>query len=159
MSAKHTRHKRLKLIISKVDEFCTSSDENKTDVLFFMLKDHLRDVSDPRWKVIENLWFNGNSDSCLSAEQCLAIRVDLLQSKGQYRAQYDFLVQNNVCVFQPPSKVDSCEKCFMPSASEFRLVDKDGNVLHSNVPNFCQNQLVLQILFAHSSLSWHLRIV
>jgi hypothetical protein len=51
-----------------------------------MLKDHLRDVSDPRWKLIENLWFNGIYDLCLSPKQCVIIRVDLLQSKGQYRA-------------------------------------------------------------------------
>lgn len=129
VSAKHTRHKRLKPIISQVNEFCSTADENKTDALFFMLKDHLRDVNDPRWK-LENLWMNENCNSSLSPEQCLAIRVDLLQSKGQYRAQYDFLLQNNACVFQAPSKLDICEKSFMPPASE-------GNVLVNNVPNSC----------------------
>lgn len=97
VSAKHTRHKRLKTIISQVNEFCQMQDENKSDVLFFMLKDHLKDINDPRWKQIENLWL-GN-DNILSPEQCLAIRVVLLQSKGQYRSQYEFLSQNNVHVF------------------------------------------------------------
>lgn len=112
VSAKHTRHKRLKPIISRVNEFCQMQDENKSDVLFFMLKDHLKDINDPRWKQIENLWL-GN-DNTLSPEQCLAIRVDLLQSKGQYRSKYDFFSQNNVHVFQAPSKMETCENLFLP---------------------------------------------
>lgn len=112
VSAKHTRHKRLKPIISRVNEFCQMQDENKSDVLFFMLKDHLKDINDPRWKQIENLWL-GN-DNTLSPEQCLAIRVDLLQSKGQYRSKYDFFSQNNVHVFKAPSKMETCENLFLP---------------------------------------------
>ena len=91
-----------------------------------MLKDHLKESNDPSWKQVESLWLGNNST--LSPEQCLTLRVDLLQSKGQYRSQYDFLFQNNVHVFQAPSKMDSCENLSMPSASLFQIIDNDGNV-------------------------------
>ena len=139
VSAKHTRHRRLKPIISQVNEFCNAQEENKSDVLFFMLKDHLKEINDPRWKQVESLWLGNNST--LSPEQCLALRVDLLQSKGQYRSQYDFLSQNNVHVFQAPSKMESCENLFMPSASIFQIIDNDGNVLLQNSENPCTEPL------------------
>ena len=50
VSAKHTRHRRLKPIISQVNEFCNEQEGNVCDVLFFMLKDHLKEINDPSWK-------------------------------------------------------------------------------------------------------------
>ena len=126
VSAKHTRHRRLKPIISQVNECCHAQEENKSDVLFFMLKGHLKEINDPRCKQVESLWSGNNST--LSPKQCLALRVDLLQSKGQYRSQYDFLSQNNEHVFQAPSKMENCENFFMPSASFFQIIDNDDNV-------------------------------
>lgn len=54
----HKRHKRLKPIYTKVNDFCTTSVENETDVLFFMLRDRLHNINDLHWKPVENLWLN-----------------------------------------------------------------------------------------------------
>lgn len=59
--------------------------ENTADVLFSLLKHHLKDSNDPRWKDIDMLW-RGSKDA-MSVEQCLSLRVSLLQSKSQYRKQ------------------------------------------------------------------------
>lgn len=64
--------------------------KTKQMFLFFMLRDRLHNINDLHWKPVENLWLNDNFDSSLSPEQCIAIRIDLLQSKGQYRPQCDF---------------------------------------------------------------------
>ena len=78
MSAKHARHKRLKPISSDIDTFCSEHNETRSDVLFFLLKDTLKSQGDNRWKDVENLW-SGQTQNTLTAEQCLALRVDLLQ--------------------------------------------------------------------------------
>lgn len=48
VSAKHTRLKRLKPITSQMNEFCQMQDDNKSDVLLFMLKNHFKDINVPR---------------------------------------------------------------------------------------------------------------
>lgn len=83
-----------------MNEFCAAEGEDKTDVLFSLLKKHLKDSNDPRWKDIYMLW-RGSPDA-MSVEQCLALGVSLLQSKSQYRKQYDFLRLNNVMYFNLP---------------------------------------------------------
>lgn len=66
------------------------------------------------------MWL-GN-DNILCPEQCLAIRVDLLQRKGQYRSPYEFLSQNNVHVLQAPGKMESCENLFLSSAAVYQIM-------------------------------------
>ena len=69
------------------------------------------------------LW-RGSTD-VMSVEQCLALRVSLLQSKSQYRKQYDFLRLNNVHVFQSPSQLDNTESHFLPGYVEYSIVGDD----------------------------------
>jgi len=88
--------------------------------LFALLKTQLKDSNDPRWKDVDMLW-RGSSD-VLSPEQCLALRVSLLQSKGQYKSQYDFLKTNNVHVFQCPTQLDKTETNFLPGAVEYSII-------------------------------------
>jgi hypothetical protein len=54
---------------------CAAEGEDKTDVLFSLLKNHLEDSNDPCWKDIDMLW-RGSTD-VMSVEQCLALRVSL----------------------------------------------------------------------------------
>ena len=143
VSAKHTRHRRLKPIISQVNECCHAQRKISMMFCFFMLKGHLKEINDPRCKQVESLWSGNNST--LSQEQCLAIRVDLLQSKGQYRSHYDFISQNNVYVFQAPSKMESCENLSMPFSSIFQIIGNYGNVLLQNLNNPCTVPLTLNV--------------
>lgn len=91
------------------------------------------------------MWL-GN-DNTLSPEQCFPTRVDLLQSKRQYRSQYEFLSQNNVHDFQAPRKMESCEKNFLPSAAVYQIINNDGNVLFKNSHNPCTDPMNINECF------------
>ena len=129
LSSKHLRHVRLKKIIGDVNDYCTVNNESKTDVLYFMLRDHLKQIGDSRFKDIDSSWKEASNE--MSADQCLAMRIDLLQSKGHYNRQYLFLKQNNIDVFQPPSAVEVAEKHFLPNAVTFQLLSDEGQVVLS----------------------------
>ena len=68
-----------------------------------MLRLEVRKTGDNQTaKEIENLWKPDRKTS-LTVEQCLALRVDNLMTKGQYRQQYGFFEQNlDKNVLQPP---------------------------------------------------------
>ena len=82
-----------------------------------MLQQHLEDKSDKRGDMLNELW-RGKTSSLLTPDQCLAVRVDTLQSKANYKATYDFLGEQ-LCfnVYQPPSVVSNCEFKYMPASS------------------------------------------
>ena len=79
------------------------------------------------------LW-RGSTD-VMSVEQCLALRVSLLQSKSQYRKQYDFLRLNNVHVFQSPNQLDNTESHFLPGYVEYSIVGDDFCLNKYKVPS------------------------
>lgn len=86
-----------------------------------MLSDHLSDINDPRSKVIDSVWRSERSIS-LTAHECLALRIDTLQSKTQYRSQYEFLKQkSNFNPFQPPHTLDSIECQYMSASARYSL--------------------------------------
>ena len=100
LSKQYVKQPRLLSLLEKTDEFCTTRKENKTDVLFFMLRQNLEDSNDSRARDIDNLW-QGKTRS-LSPEQCLALRIDTLQSKENYKSQYYFLKEKGCSTFSPP---------------------------------------------------------
>ena len=89
-----------------------------------MLKDFLKKKNDPRFHAVHALW-TGESN-IMSVEQCLAMRIDLLQSRGFYSKQYQYFVQNNIHVLSPPSAVESVEAAFLPNSVSFDIInDRD----------------------------------
>ncbi|KAK3100740.1 hypothetical protein FSP39_024522 [Pinctada imbricata] len=129
---KYVKQYRLKSILADVSKFCSEHKENKTDVLFFMLRQHLEDVNDNRAPSIDSLWA-GNIDN-LSPSQCLALRVDTLQSKGNYRAQYYFLKEKGCHIFCSPHQLDMVEKEFLPQSVRFTVESEffgHGDLYHT----------------------------
>lgn len=58
--------------------------------------------------------------------------------------------QNNVHVFQAPSKMESCENLFLPSADVYQIINNDENVLFENSPNPCKDPLSINECFMQS---------
>ena len=126
------RKHRLKPFYNSLESLCDEHFENKKDVLFFMLRSELHKSGDTKKvKALENLWVDQNDKvSYLSEEQSLAIRVDTLLTKGQYKkvyAMFDEKLETNV--LQPPSRLDNKEKEFLPGSTEFQILDQQGNLL------------------------------
>lgn len=103
ISRQYAKPRRLLPMFSMLDEFC---DE---DVLFSMLATTLYDNGKKELaNKIEYLWVQ-QTDYILTADECLASRVDLLQTKNQYREQFDYLNSKGQYVFKPPNQLDSVE--------------------------------------------------
>lgn len=86
-------------MFSMLDEFCDLNNENTDDVLFSMLATTLYDNGKKELaNKIEYLWVQ-RTDYILTADECLASRVDLLQTKNQYGEQFDFLNSKGQYVF------------------------------------------------------------
>ena len=122
---------RLKDFFDFFETKCAENHENKTDVLFFMLRNELwnsgqKDAANE----IQNIWTNKNETS-LTVDQSLAMRVDLLMTKSQYRKQYGLFEQNLANnVLKPPSQLDEAEKHYLPGSTEFQITDVNGSILH-----------------------------
>ena len=130
-SAKYLKQKRLKKINDLVTDFCTSNAEDKGDVLFFSLQQHLKDCNDSRHNDINYIWKNCSSK--LTPSQCLALRIDTLQSKMQYKAQYNFLKKNVCNPLQSPSVVDEVELLYAPTSTRYSIegVEYAENYYHT----------------------------
>ena len=77
-----------------------------------MLRRNLEDSNDSSARDIDNLW-QGKTRS-LSPEQGLALRIDTLQSKENYKSQYYFLKGKGCSTFSPPGEIDKLEKTILP---------------------------------------------
>lgn len=109
ISRQYAKRRRLLPMFSMLDEFCDLNNENTEDVLFSMLATTLYDNGKKELaNKIEYLWVQ-QTDYILTADECLASRVDLLQTKNQYREQFDYLNSKGQYVFKPPNQVDSVE--------------------------------------------------
>jgi len=127
ISRQYTKRGRLASMFSMLNEFCDSNNENAEDVLFSMLATMLHDNSKKELaKKIQYLW-EQQKDYVLTADERLASKIDLLQTKTQYRKQYDFLNSKGQCVFKTPNQVDNVEKTYLPSHVTYELLD--GNKL------------------------------
>ncbi|XP_070545557.1 V(D)J recombination-activating protein 1-like [Ptychodera flava] len=120
----YCKQKRLKPCYDFLNEFCAANVESKEDVLFFLLRSHLFDSSDrERAKLIDDIW--SNMQSTMNVHECLTYRVDNLQTKNQYKAQYDKLKDKTIGVLLPPSQLDECEKRYMPGTTRYAIVGED----------------------------------
>ena len=132
----YVKQTRLVSLLETTDDFCKTHKEDKSDVLFFMLRQHLEDNNDNRARDIDNIW-QGKSKS-LSPEQCLALRIDTLQSKENYKSQYYFLKEKGCDTFTPPGEIDRLEKTFLPQNVRF-CIESDfyghGDVYHTPAKN------------------------
>lgn len=116
---RYLKQTRLKEALDSFSAFCNSHHENKTDVLFFMLHQNLLDNNDDRRHIIESLW-KGQSWQ-LNPNQCLAMRIEILQSKLQYKAQYNLLKQMSHNPLQPPNALDAVEVLYTPPSARYSI--------------------------------------
>ena len=116
---RYLKQTRLKEALDSFSAFCNSHHENKTDVLFFMLHQNLLDNNDDRRHIIESLW-KGQSWQ-LNPNQCLAMRIEILQSKLQYKAQYNLLKQMSHDPLQPPNALDAVEVLYTPPSARYSI--------------------------------------
>ena len=97
-----------------------------------------------RAKKAYKLW--ENKPSGLTPAECLAIRVETLQSKYQYKEQYDILKSKGGTLFSSPFVLDYTEKTFMPGFSEYTL-EKHGNIILQHSQSI-SHQLMYLIVFS-----------
>lgn len=117
----YARSFRLKHIICELDKFCEERHEVKVDVLYFLLMDELTRLGQhDKAGTVRQLTCNVLTN-VMSADEALAMRIDLLQSKSQYRKQYDLLKTKGDSTFAPPSQVESKEKDYMPSSCTYEV--------------------------------------
>jgi hypothetical protein len=131
-SNKYLKQRRLKGLNDLVTTFCQTNKEDKGDALFFMLQQHLKDSNDVRFNDINDIW--KSTDSKLTSSQCLALRVDTLQSKTQYKAQYNFLKKNVCNPLQPPSVIDDVELLYTPSSMRYSIEGFDFTENYYHTP-------------------------
>lgn len=109
-----------------MSDFCETNTENAEDVLFSMLSNTLKDNGKPELaKKVQHLW-TARADNVLSVDECLAIRIDLLQTKNRYKKQYDFLNDKGQFVYKPLTSLDQVEKTYLPSWVKNLIKDSNG---------------------------------
>nr|AJO68011.1 RAG1L [Branchiostoma belcheri] len=131
----HVKHKRLKPLIEHIDEYCNEKDENKGDVLFFLLRSHLYDTGNRSMaEQIDTLW-HGESLSCMTPEECLGMRLDMLMTKNQYSKEYNILKERGFSTLCPPKQLDAIEKTLMPGTARYSIegMDYSEHYFHSPV--------------------------
>lgn len=136
VTAKYIRQDRLKPLIAHIDKFCEVQKEDKTEVLFFLLVQSLRDTGDRvREGLVTDIWFHrDSSNTSLTEEECLAKRILLKQTKDQYRKEYSYYKEKlNKCVLKPPCLLDRLEKTFFPENLEYWVTEGDGgHIIHQH---------------------------
>ena len=134
VNVQNCKRQRLKPFFDFMEFTCKERHESKVDILFFMLRNELRNLNDRRADTIDKIWKEEGQYS-LNADQSLSLRVDTLITKGQYKSLYDIFQQNLVTnVLETPNKVTNTEKGFLPGATEYKILDKTGLVLHHHLP-------------------------
>ena len=99
----YAKSRRLSSVLQHINTFCQRRKEDRGDLLFFVLREHLRENCDPRYKEVDKIW-EGHPGQ-MTVEDCLAFRVSNLQRESNYRNQYDFLEFKQHHVFQAPNYV------------------------------------------------------
>ena len=121
----YRRRYRLKDFLPKVstdiDDFCTETMEDKTDVFFSILINHLDEIDDDRRDLVDKIW-KGRDFRKLSVDQCLALRVDCLQSKRHYIRQYKFFHNfQSENPYHPISALNKKELEYMPGNVRYSI--------------------------------------
>ena len=122
----YAKSRRLSSVLQHINTFCQRRKEDKGDLLFFVLREHLRENCDPRYKEVDKIW-EGHPGQ-MTVEDCLALRVSNLRRESNYRNQYDFLEFKQHHVFQAPNHVTEHEESYMPGSVKYTLesVSEDG---------------------------------
>ena len=120
----YIKRQRLKDLIEYIKKYCVEKYENRLDVLFFLLLNELMEKGlTTESESVRKLWEKKDVSDVLSADECLAMRVETLQSKVNYRKQYDVLREMNNAMLKPPSQLDSAEELYMPGNVEYEILD------------------------------------
>ena len=136
ISPGYVKRNRLKELIHYVRNYCKERNEKNVETLFFMLENELQllDESD-RIVALDKVWqAKSKGAALLTPEECLAIRVENLQSKMQYTTQYQLLKSKNEPVFQSIEQVNKAEKCFMPPSCNYDIVNTSGEFIKQLEP-------------------------
>lgn len=92
VSRQYAKRRRLSDIFDNLKSFCDLNNENE-DVLFSMLSVTLHDSGKTELAhKVENLWHE-QDNYCLTADECLASRIELLQTKTNINSSMTFLIQ------------------------------------------------------------------
>ncbi|XP_022085107.1 V(D)J recombination-activating protein 1-like isoform X2 [Acanthaster planci] len=126
----HAR-RRTKEASEWITDFCEKQKESKTDVLYFLLCENLKECSDSRYREVLASWSKETND--LSAEDCLAMRVTTKTSKSHYEAQYKKFRAKGISILKPPHALNELEKTFMPGNVRFRLEGGTDVIHHTPV--------------------------
>ena len=128
---KYIIQKRLKEIIDTLDEFCIQRHENKCDVLYFLLHHELCIQGEKKKAAqIYSLW--DKTGKHLSADECLSLRVKTLQSKQQYRKQYEFLKQRGDETFCAPNQLEQAVKNYFPGSVHYQIRNESEILFEHN---------------------------
>ena len=115
-------------MFDNLKSFCDLNNENE-DVLFAMLSVTFNNSGKTELAhKVENLCHE-QDNYCLTADECLSSRIELLQTKNQYKQQYHFLNSRGQFVFKAPSQLENAEKAYLPSWVNFKLIDEEDNIL------------------------------
>lgn len=69
----------------------------------------------------------------LTVDDCLAMRVGLLETKGKYTEQYQFFKAKGETSLKPPSALDNPEASYMPGSARFGMMDAASYIHHTPV--------------------------
>ncbi|XP_063954560.1 V(D)J recombination-activating protein 1-like [Lytechinus pictus] len=125
--------KRVKGASDYMRDYCEKENEDEADVLFFLLQDKLFKSKDSRYKSVSELWREVDSSHGLSVDDCLAMRVGLLETKGKYAEQYHFFRSKGETSLKPPGALDDREASYMPGSARFGMLNAASYCHHTPV--------------------------
>lgn len=123
---RYVKNVRLAEIIGQIDKFCETKHESKLDILYFLLIAELKALghTDKADSVAELQ--EGIQSSPLTPDESLAMRVDMLQSKTQYKKQYELLKAKGDKVLATPYQLDKVEGNYMPPSVNYQVTGEDN---------------------------------
>ena len=130
-SIKYMKYRRLKDVISTVgkdvEKVCLEHLEDETDVYFGLLVAHLHTKKDDRLEKVVQAWRgdSGDVETSLSADLCLALRVDSIQSKTQYAKQHEMMKNLAVNPFVSLYELNQAEKKYLPGTVRYGIEGDD----------------------------------
>ena len=149
----YVKRKRLKTLIHTMNEFCERHHESRRDVLFFLLRNEMEDEGNKKGaESIDTLWHSGDMTVTFSPDECLAIRVDTLQSKGQYKNMYDILKSKGDTTLRSPDTVSRKESKYMPGSVPFSITQADSqeSIMYKESENVAPINILEKLYTWHS---------
>lgn len=129
----YVKNCRLATIIKQMDEFCSTHHESKLDVLYFLIIDELQALGDTEKVTIVKKMRDDVITHSLSSQESLAMRVDLLQSKSQYKKQYQLLKDKGDNIMATPYQVDKEEATYMAPAAEYQVIAEPHTDIYASM--------------------------